>query len=175
MKIRISGVDYDAAALGRLSLFDILELKRQTGLSVDEMQAAFAEVDPDDVPDADDDTGKGHRAGGNGSPSRRPATSRWTSWSSSQNPATSPTSSPWTLPRPGRIQVWAQIPHPRPSPHRRPRNARLHPPCHRLPRLAGHYPAERVGTAAGRVADVRGRGRRVDQAAEGGEPWQLSR
>ena len=47
MKIRISGVDYDAAALGRLSLFDILELKRQTGLSVDEMQAAFAEVDPD--------------------------------------------------------------------------------------------------------------------------------
>jgi hypothetical protein len=47
MKIRISGVEYNAALLGQLTLFDILELKRQTGLSVDELQSAFADVDPD--------------------------------------------------------------------------------------------------------------------------------
>ena len=47
MKIKISGTEYDAAQLGKLSLFDIIELKRQTGLSVDELKESFADVDRD--------------------------------------------------------------------------------------------------------------------------------
>ena len=47
MKIKISGTEYDAAQLGKLSLFDIIELKRQTGLSVDELKESFADVDKD--------------------------------------------------------------------------------------------------------------------------------
>ncbi len=43
MKIRIQGVEYDVAEIGRLSLLDLMELKKQTGLSVEDMTVPLAE------------------------------------------------------------------------------------------------------------------------------------
>jgi hypothetical protein len=48
MKIKIEGVEYDVAELGRLSLLDLLELKKQTGLDVDQLQSIFAEAQPEE-------------------------------------------------------------------------------------------------------------------------------
>jgi len=53
MKIRISGSDYDPALLSKLSLFDLLELKKQTGLTVDDLQDNLAAAG-----EGDDDGGK---------------------------------------------------------------------------------------------------------------------
>lgn len=47
MKIKIEGVEYDVAELGRLSLLDLLELKKQTGMDVDQLQSIFAEAQPE--------------------------------------------------------------------------------------------------------------------------------
>jgi len=43
MKIKIQGVEYDVAEVGRLSLLDLLELKKQTGLNVEDMTTPLAE------------------------------------------------------------------------------------------------------------------------------------
>ena len=48
MKIKIESVEYDVAELGRLSLLDLLELKKQTGMDVDRLQAVFADAQPDE-------------------------------------------------------------------------------------------------------------------------------
>lgn len=50
MKIEIAGTEYPVDALGRLSLFDLLELKKQTGMNIDQMQAALTAgaENPDD-------------------------------------------------------------------------------------------------------------------------------
>ena len=45
MKIKIQGTEYDVATLNKLSLFDLLELKKQTGLSVDDLQQTLADSD----------------------------------------------------------------------------------------------------------------------------------
>jgi hypothetical protein len=53
MKLRIEGKDYDVAEIGRLSLLDLLELKKQTGMDVDRLQEVFAEAQQrqDEAPD----------------------------------------------------------------------------------------------------------------------------
>ena len=56
MKIKIEGVEYDVAELGRLSLLDLLELKKQTGMDVDQLQSIFAEAQPED--EEEDEDGK---------------------------------------------------------------------------------------------------------------------
>ena len=43
MKISIQGTLYDVAEVGRLSLLDLMELKKQTGLDVDGMTGPLAE------------------------------------------------------------------------------------------------------------------------------------
>lgn len=53
MRIRIEGTEYDVAEIGRLSLLDLLELKKQTGMDVDRLQAVFAEAQP--AEDTEDD------------------------------------------------------------------------------------------------------------------------
>lgn len=45
MRMIIEGRDYSVNGIGRLSLFDLLELKRQTGLSVEEFQSGLAAMD----------------------------------------------------------------------------------------------------------------------------------
>lgn len=44
MKIKIQGVQYDVAEVGRLSLLDLLELKKQTGMDVESMTTPLAEA-----------------------------------------------------------------------------------------------------------------------------------
>jgi len=46
MQIRIEGRPYDVAEIGRLSLLDLLELKKQTGMDVDKLQEVFADAQP---------------------------------------------------------------------------------------------------------------------------------
>jgi hypothetical protein len=48
VKIKISGAEYDIAELGKLSLFDLLELKKQTGLDVDGLQEVFKDAEDGD-------------------------------------------------------------------------------------------------------------------------------
>ncbi len=43
MKIRIQDTEYDVAEVGRLSLLDLMELKKQTGLNVEDMTTPLAE------------------------------------------------------------------------------------------------------------------------------------
>jgi len=45
MKMKIEGIEYPVASLGKLSLFDLLELKKQTGMDVEQMQDALSHVD----------------------------------------------------------------------------------------------------------------------------------
>lgn len=43
MKIKIQGTEYDVAEVGRLSLLDLMELKKQTGMDVEDMTTPLAE------------------------------------------------------------------------------------------------------------------------------------
>ncbi len=45
MKFVIAGRDYDVASLGKVSLFDLLELKKSTGIDLDTMQQRLTEFD----------------------------------------------------------------------------------------------------------------------------------
>jgi hypothetical protein len=50
MKVVISGREYGAASLGKVSLLDSLELKKQTGLSLPRLQEALDGIDPNADP-----------------------------------------------------------------------------------------------------------------------------
>ncbi len=45
MKFKIQDTEYEVAEIGRLSLLDLMELKKQTGLSVDDLTGALANAD----------------------------------------------------------------------------------------------------------------------------------
>lgn len=53
MKLKIQGTEYSVDGLSRIGLFDILELKRQTGMTVDELQDRLTVVVSDADGDAD--------------------------------------------------------------------------------------------------------------------------
>jgi len=47
MKIKIGDAEYDAAEIGRLSLYDLIELKKQTGLEVDDITGPLEDMKDD--------------------------------------------------------------------------------------------------------------------------------
>ncbi len=48
MKIKIGETQYDAAEIGRLSLYDLIELKKQTGLDVDDITGPLEAMKDDE-------------------------------------------------------------------------------------------------------------------------------
>ena len=49
MKISIQGTLYDVAEVGRLSLLDLMELKKQTGMNVEDMTEPLANAEGDSL------------------------------------------------------------------------------------------------------------------------------
>ena len=49
MKISIQGTLYDVAEVGRLSLLDLMELKKQTGMNVEDMTTPLANAEGDSL------------------------------------------------------------------------------------------------------------------------------
>ncbi len=57
MQIVIEGTPYDVAEIGRLSLLDLLELKKQTGMDVDTLQEVFSQAQERQQNAPDDEEG----------------------------------------------------------------------------------------------------------------------